>query len=1276
MDLCPSPAGCGPPSLFSALVCFSLYEGKEDSEFSDSLSFPTTVLSEHVNSLSNDDDLAWPLFFPSVVADGAADSRLDGPGGSWGAAGAAICTEMRNALATVATVLLLAAECKHLSAFVHVSTAYSHAPRSECKEEFYPSPIASDLMIEMAETVDEDILERITPGLIGDWPNTYTFSKALAEDQLKRLAVEYKIPAGVMRPAIADQVGDERFSPSCDIIYKVDMDEATGRTKRQWVVMARAVASTDSEFDIGWSMLTDEFKEDRPKSDKMQDRHVTYILRDKGVPAHDYASITASPNSLCMLYRLPKDVNRLRRPPPERATACQWGYLDYSTRAVRRPRAVVASYREPAPGWIDVSNVYGPSGLLLGIGLGVLHSMVAHPKYNVDFAPVDMVNNLAIATAYDVAENGINTPTIYNFSSTNRNPVHWGRLQNIMENDAIQVASPMAVWYNFGVVTPNKYLHAVMTFLWHTIPAYLLDGGSMLIGKEQRFKKIYNKINKLMTVLSFFTLNEWVQHNENTNRLYSRLSAVDKELFKFDVTAYKWLDFILMWCLGVRKYIVKDELKNTELAIKRQSWFRIGVQNKGSEMLPSYKARPRRPHDHFPVLQETVRALGLRKGITNTRSIGVRVGAAGADLRLFAAYHPLGSHFCSFDVHTIFDDSTPTILAGDLNAKHTARGSRVVSPAGRQLLQDSEQQGYEVIGPDTPSHIPTDPRFRADVLDVLLCHQLPYPLCVEVLYNMDTQHLPILITLGTTAHMTPARPRTHRIDWDAFRSALEELHIGKSFSCLEEVDTAAQRLTEEVQAAYSAATTRLPAQTSRRWDLPPHLKLALQKKRNLQKLWARTRCPRIKRELNHITQDLRQAVWTFRGAAWEETIEQAGEDWKSLHLLCRRLTRSPAPVCPLFDKTGTRRYAAKDRAEILAEHLEGQFTPHTPTDTPEAASHHVQVEEFLMAPVPPLPGDYFVSPAETDKMISRLPKRKAPGPDGIPTAGIRQLPRRAMVAMTWLFNGIFRTGHFPKNWKMGRVIAIPKAGKDPRLAMSQRSITLLSHIAKLFERIALRRLLRHLTPRQEQFGFRSGHSTTLQLARVLHHMAAEHNQGRHTVGVFLDMEKAFDRVFFVAVEDATSDPRPIHAGVPQGSCLSPCLYGVYTDDIPTLVGQLQDWEEDVVLALYADGSAYLASSRRADLAAAKIQRVLDLLPEWLDKWRVAIDPSIRMAAQVEQVIHRNRAARSMLRPVLRSHLPLRAKLALYKGYIRSRLTYAAPAWYALCSTSQRKRIQA
>ncbi|GBP83410.1 hypothetical protein EVAR_62424_1 [Eumeta japonica] len=93
-----------------------------------------------------------------------------------------------------------------------------------------------------------------------------------------------------------------------------------------------------------------------------------------------------------------------------------------------------------------------------------------------------------------------------------------------------------------------------------------------------------------------------------------------------------------------------------------------------------------------------------------------------------------------------------------------------------------------------------------------------------------------------------------------------------------------------------------------------------------------------------MAQELRQVVWTFRGAAWEKTIEQAGDDWKSLRLLCCRLTRSPVLECSLFDSSGTRRYAAKDRAEILAKYLEEQFTPHPPPYIPEASSHHAQVE--------------------------------------------------------------------------------------------------------------------------------------------------------------------------------------------------------------------------------------------------------------------------------------------------------------------------------------------
>ncbi|CAH2087356.1 unnamed protein product [Euphydryas editha] len=154
----------------------------------------------------------------------------------------------------------------------------------------------------------------------------------------------------------------------------------------------------------------------------------------------------------------------------------------------------------------------------------------------------------------------------------------------------------------------------------------------------------------------------------------------------------------------------------------------------------------------------------------------------------------------------------------------------------------------------------------------------------------------------------------------------------------------------------------------------------------------------------------------------------------------------------------------------------------------------------------------MITPLELRKTILRLPKRKAPGKDEITNATLTKLPKNFIQAITTLYNGILQTGHFPEAWKQGKVIVIPKPGKDKRLPSSYRPITLLSHVAKLFERLLLRRLVPHLPLRVEQFGFCGDHSMTLQLARVINHLASEHNNKRCTVGVFLDMEKAFNRV--------------------------------------------------------------------------------------------------------------------------------------------------------------------
>ncbi|KAJ2941788.1 hypothetical protein O0L34_g10595 [Tuta absoluta] len=736
-----------------------------------------------------------------------------------------------------------------------------------------------------------------------------------------------------------------------------------------------------------------------------------------------------------------------------------------------------------------------------------------------------------------------------------------------------------------------------------------------------------------------------------------------------------------------------------------------------------------------------------------TRSIGIRTRHAGQELRLYAAYRPPSNQtpFCPSDLNTTLLSGEPTLLAGDLNAKHPAWNSCTTNRAGTVLHADAEDRGYAVIGPEAPTNIPTNPRIRPNVLDIVLHKDLRCPVHLEVLYDLRTQHLPILVVLGGPTGI-PHQPLQRKVDWTAYRAELEDMTLMGPLSTPEDVERAALEVKRQLYEAKEVATKTRAATSHCREDLPGHLKADLRKKRELHALWARTRCPRIKRDLNRVAEKLSADVKAFRGTTWEKLIDHVGENEASLYHLNRQLTSTKEPTYPLTNRDGRRCYDDSERAETLAEHLEVQFTPHPVVTTDQDILHHhtvveEKVQELLAQPHTPISGRDFISPLELTKAIQRLPNRKAAGPDGIPIEALKQMPRRAVVVLARLYNGVLRTQHFPADWKAGKVIMLPKPGKDRRLPASYRPITLLSHVAKLFERLLLRRIRPHIQLRDEQFGFRGAHSTTLQLTRVMHLLAEQRYQYAYTVGVFLDVEKAFDRVwhqgllhkldtqtslppglirivasflegrhFYVAVKEAHSTPRPITAGVPQGSCLSPLLYATFTNDIPTLEGRLRDGEEDVELALFADDSAYFASSRSSKVAAAKLQRVLDLLPDWLDRWKMAvnvgktaalvtgqqhihtppplklrgqdvaytpsvkylgchIDRALRMVPMVDHVTTQAKAARALLRPVLSSRLPLRAKLRVYKTYIRSRLTYAAPAWYALLSNTQKRRIE-
>ena len=96
------------------------------------------------------------------------------------------------------------------------------------------------------------------------------------------------------------------------------------------------------------------------------------------------------------------------------------------------------------------------------------------------------------------------------------------------------------------------------------------------------------------------------------------------------------------------------------------------------------------------------------------------------------------------------------------------------------------------------------------------------------------------------------------------------------------------------------------------------------------------------------------------------------------------------------------------------------------------------------------------------------------------------------------------------------MISILKPGKHPALPSSYGPISLLDMIGKLFEKILLARILHEVNVRglmrDEQFGFRPRHSTSLQLALLVERINRNFGEKRLTGAVFFDVAKAFDTV--------------------------------------------------------------------------------------------------------------------------------------------------------------------
>lgn len=129
----------------------------------------------------------------SVVFHVAATVRFDEP----------LKIAVRYNLLAARSVVEFSRRLKNLVSLCHVSTAYtnSHLPEEVAIEEkLYPIKLTPQQMLHVAESLSVDALQVLQAHLLDRWPNTYTFTKALAEHLIAIEAAD--LPVAIVRPTI------------------------------------------------------------------------------------------------------------------------------------------------------------------------------------------------------------------------------------------------------------------------------------------------------------------------------------------------------------------------------------------------------------------------------------------------------------------------------------------------------------------------------------------------------------------------------------------------------------------------------------------------------------------------------------------------------------------------------------------------------------------------------------------------------------------------------------------------------------------------------------------------------------------------------------------------------------------------------------------------------------------------------------------------------------------------------------------------------------------
>ena len=228
------------------------------------------------------------------------------------------------------------------------------------------------------------------------------------------------------------------------------------------------------------------------------------------------------------------------------------------------------------------------------------------------------------------------------------------------------------------------------------------------------------------------------------------------------------------------------------------------------------------------------------------------------------------------------------------------------------------------------------------------------------------------------------------------------------------------------------------------------------------------------------------------------------------------------------------------------------------------------------------------SPEEISNIIRTLANKNSHGYDKISNKLLKELRPVVLAPLVIIFNRSMEEGVFPDAMKIADTVPLHKA-KCTEDCNNYRPISLLLTMSKVLEKIIYSRTVTFFDKNKlfynSQYGFRKNHSCSDAIMELTSEILKNKENGIHTASVFIDLSKAFDTLdpdillqkmnkygirglvhdWFRSYlknrklrmkccvdngqEMTYSRIYEVKYGAPQGSCLGPLLFLIFTNDL-------------------------------------------------------------------------------------------------------------------------------